>query len=135
MSTFLSFSPDDLPEAAKAFLETYPHGGLFLLNGEMGAGKTTFVRTVCALLDTEGAASPTFSLINQYESKTGVKVWHMDLYRIKNLEEALDFGIEEYLDRPGYVFIEWPEHIRPLLHGEGHEISITLSNPGRILSF
>lgn len=108
MPEFLCPTVESLSIPASVLLSQWPQGGLFLLSGEMGAGKTTFVREVCRQSGAAGAVSPTFSLINIYTTADGRKVIHMDLYRLERLEEALDLGIEEYLDHPGYVFIEWP---------------------------
>lgn len=86
-----------------------------LFYGEMGAGKTTFiaelVRQTCG---TNDASSPTYSIVNQYTGN-GKAVYHMDLYRLKNLQEALDAGIEDILYSGAYCFIEWPEIILPLI--------------------
>ena len=92
----------------------------FALLGDVGAGKTTLVQHFCHLLGVEGAVtSPTFALVNEYpyitdEGKQGV-VNHLDLYRLKSLEEALEIGIEDYLYNEDFCFIEWPELIESLL--------------------
>ncbi len=90
-----------------------------LLYGEMGAGKTTFVKFFCQFLGVEGnTASPTFSLVNEYFFQNGNEkgtVRHLDLYRLKSLEEALDIGIEDFLEDESFVFIEWPQIIEPIL--------------------
>ncbi len=83
--------------------------------GEIGAGKTTLITAICKLLEVSDiATSPTFSIVNAYEGKNGT-IYHMDLYRLNDIEEAFGIGIEEYLDSPNYCFIEWPEIIEPLL--------------------
>jgi tRNA threonylcarbamoyladenosine biosynthesis protein TsaE len=85
--------------------------------GEIGAGKTTLITALCKILEiSDVASSPTFSIVNPYEGKKH-SVYHMDLYRLNDIEEALGIGIEEYLDSPNYCFIEWPEIIEPLLIG------------------
>lgn len=90
----------------------------FLFFGEIGAGKTTFIQMICRHLGVQDkVTSPTFSLVNEYPySKNGREeyVHHLDLYRLKNTEEAIDIGIEEYLDDPWFCLIEWPEIIEPL---------------------
>ena len=101
---------------------------VFLLEGELGAGKTTFVKTVCKHLGVEEMVdSPTFSIVNKYEYSLGGKtksIYHLDLYRIESPEEALDLGIYEILDSGDWVFIEWPEVIEPLLDGDECKINI-----------
>lgn len=83
--------------------------------GEIGAGKTTLITALCELLDiADTANSPTFSIVNVYEGSNNI-VYHMDLYRLNDIEEAFGIGIEEYLDSSNLCFIEWPEIIEPLL--------------------
>jgi tRNA threonylcarbamoyladenosine biosynthesis protein TsaE len=107
-------SVDELKEIAEVFLQKFTEPAIFILNGSMGAGKTTFISTICKLLGADAANSPTFSIVNEYRSAQGIRIFHFDLYRIKSLEEALDFGLEEYLDtrNTNWVFIEL---ILPLL--------------------
>lgn len=106
---------EELGPIAAAFAAKYPGPAIFTIEGEMGAGKTTFIRAVCAALGASGASSPTFSLVNEYQGRDGVMIYHFDLYRIRSLEEALDIGFEEYLDRNAYVLIEWPDKVLPIL--------------------
>lgn len=99
------------------------------LYGELGAGKTAFVQAFCQWLGTtERPDSPTFSLINEYTYCDAhgqvATVHHLDLYRIQNIEEALDLGIEELLDDPWYCFIEWPQIIEPLLPADSAKLHI-----------
>lgn len=101
---------------------------IFILKGNLGAGKTTLVQEICSLIETEDVVtSPTFSLINPYMTKKG-PVFHMDMYRINDAEEAIDFGIEEYLwAKDQFCFIEWPEKIEALLPDKYVEINIELT--------
>ncbi len=123
-------SVDELAGIAEAFLRKFPEPGIFILNGSMGAGKTTFISALCKLLGADTASSPTFSIVNEYHAPQGTKVFHFDLYRIKSLEEALDFGLEEYLDERNahWVFIEWPDLIVPLL--DSYHIVRIIDNDG-----
>jgi tRNA threonylcarbamoyladenosine biosynthesis protein TsaE len=107
---------DGIRPIALDLLERLKTGSIVVLVGEMGAGKTTFTQSVLRAMgieDLEG--SPTYSLINEYESPYFGKVYHMDLYRLNSLEEALDIGIEELLYQNVICFIEWPEKISELL--------------------
>ena len=107
---------DGIRPIALDLLERLKTGSIVVLVGEMGAGKTTFTQSVLRAMgieDLEG--SPTYSLINEYESPYFGKVYHMDLYRLDSLEEALDIGIEELLYQNVICFIEWPEKIKELL--------------------
>lgn len=104
----------ELPEAASALLNFAGDEKVFLLEGEMGAGKTTLIKTICRNLDvSDTASSPTYSIVNEYEYPGG-KVYHFDFFRIKNEIEAFDIGFEEYLDSGEYCFIEWPDMISNL---------------------
>lgn len=116
-----------LPLAVKAFLPLLERCKIFLINGQMGVGKTTFVQellTQIGVRQLEG--SPTYSLINSYETETYGKVYHLDLYRLKKMEEAYDIGLEELVDEDAYLFIEWPELILPLINGQYCELSFNL---------
>jgi len=88
---------------------------IFLFYGDMGAGKTTFIKSLCATLGTgETVTSPTFSIVNEYQGKAA-KIYHFDFYRLKKQDEALDMGYEEYFYSGDYCLIEWPEKIADLL--------------------
>ncbi len=122
-------SVDGLEEVVKNLLEVAGDRRKIAVYGEMGAGKTTFIRVFCRYLGTrDAAASPTFSLVNtyHYHNKEGQEalIHHLDLYRINRIEETLDFGIEEYLSDPYFCLIEWPEIIEPLLPEEVVKIRI-----------
>ena len=113
--------------AATDILEKCGDRRVFAFNGNMGAGKTTFIKCLCEAMGTEDVVnSPTFAIVNVYEVEAkrllGEKargereeVYHFDCYRIKDLREAMDMGTEEYLYSGNYCFIEWAEMIEPLL--------------------
>ena len=103
----------------------------------MGAGKTTIIKAVCRALGAEDTvSSPTFTLVNEYETVSGEILYHIDFYRIKKKEEVLDFGIEEYFFSGCYCLMEWPELIGEILPGETVKISITVDDKEqRILDF
>jgi len=97
---------------------------IWLFEGDLGAGKTIFIKEICTRLGVEdNVSSPTFSIINEYISAEG-PVYHFDFFRIKNLEEAMNAGIEEYFFSGSYCFIEWPELVVPILPSEYLKISI-----------
>lgn len=106
---------NDLAGAAQKVLDEAGDNRIFLFYGEMGAGKTTLIKAICAQLGvTDDVTSPTFSIVNEYEGKDG-PVYHFDFYRLKQHSEALDMGYEEYFYSGNYCFIEWPEKIADLV--------------------
>lgn len=125
-SVFIAHSIEEFKDAASFVVELMQQYRIFLLRGELGAGKTTFVQVICALLKTDDiVTSPTFALINPYETEKG-RVFHMDMYRVNSVEEAIDFGIEEYLwEDENYCFIEWPDRIEMLLPEDYVDIRIS----------
>lgn len=115
---------EDLAEVAAQFLSDFPEGGVFLLHGEMGAGKTTFTAQVAAKLGLTFGGSPTFSLVNEYRMNSGKKLFHFDLYRLKNERELLDLGFDDYLHSGYYVFVEWPQIAERFLPSHATEVRI-----------
>ncbi len=107
---------EDIPKVAIEFLNEVGHRKIFAFDAQMGAGKTTFILgllKVMGVRDPEG--SPTYSLVNVYESEMYGKIYHFDLYRIEDEVEALDIGLEEMVYGDDICFIEWPEKVRDLL--------------------
>lgn len=83
---------------------------VFLFDAPMGAGKTTFIKSVCAYLGVKDSmSSPTYGIVNEYHTESALKVFHFDLYRLNRSEELFDLGFGEYISGKDYVFIEWPE--------------------------
>ena len=119
-------SLDDMPAAAKQFIETIDQNTVFAFYGKMGAGKTTFIKAVCEALGvTDVVNSPTFSIVNEYRSDdTGELIYHFDFYRIKTLEEVYDMGYEDYFYSGALCFIEWPELIEDVLPGDAVRVDI-----------
>ena len=100
----------DLKPIAAYIVSKLSQSNIVLFEGQMGAGKTTLISEVCRSMGVEDAvSSPTFSIVNEYLDKSGESVYHFDLYRMKNLEELNDIGMDEYLYSNRPVFIEWPE--------------------------
>ena len=113
MEMIFSLSTIDL--AVAHFFNSNSHK-VVLFNGLMGAGKTTFIKSLCKHLGVEDVtSSPTFSLVNEYKTLEGSSIYHFDLYRINSEIEALDMGIDDYLYSGNWCFIEWPEKIPNLL--------------------
>jgi len=101
---------------AAKFIQAHPADRIFAFYGEMGAGKTTFIKALCEEMQVlDYVTSPTFALINEYKTENNSTIFHFDFYRIKNLSEAYDFGYEDYFYSGNYCFIEWPELIETLL--------------------
>ncbi|MEO0341150.1 MAG: tRNA (adenosine(37)-N6)-threonylcarbamoyltransferase complex ATPase subunit type 1 TsaE [Bacteroidota bacterium] len=117
----------DWPMVAQSILKHSEGRKKFVLQGEIGAGKTTLVQVFCHLLGIENSVtSPTFSIVNPYTTSSGTTVNHLDLYRLKNQQEALDIGIEDILYDESYCFIEWPEVIEDILPEDLVVIKITV---------
>lgn len=119
-------------QAAQKFVEQMGDRKVFALYGEMGAGKTTFVKAICEALGvTDTITSPTFAIVNEYHVETtGNSIFHFDFYRINKIEEAYDFGYEDYFFSGNICFIEWPERVDPLLPDDCVRIIITVDEDG-----
>ena len=108
-------SLDELDTVAEAVINALDGRTVVAFDAPMGAGKTTLISRIAALLGAEDSVtSPTFAIVNQYEG-TNHTIYHFDMYRIERVEEALDFGSEEYLSSGDLCLVEWPEKIEPLL--------------------
>jgi tRNA threonylcarbamoyladenosine biosynthesis protein TsaE len=121
-----NYSLENLSEVATELISSTKNKTL-LFYGQMGVGKTTLIKEICkqlSVLDT--ISSPTFSLVNEYETSKNEKVFHFDFYRIAQEEEALDMGIEEYFDNNDWCLIEWPENIENLLPLDAVEIHLSI---------
>jgi tRNA threonylcarbamoyladenosine biosynthesis protein TsaE len=119
----------DLEEVARTFITKAGNCKVWLLHGEMGSGKTTFIKSLCNVLGVADAmSSPTFSIINEYNAHGNKKIFHFDFYRIKNETEAYDIGTEEYFYSGNPCFVEWAEKIPSLIPDEHAEVIITPEN-------
>lgn len=113
---FICSSLHELKGIAADILERVSGPQVFALFGEMGSGKTTLIKELCAVLGAiDTVTSPTFALINEYQTESSGPIYHFDVFRIKKLEEVMDIGYETYFFSGNYVFIEWPEMINELL--------------------
>ncbi len=121
-----------LQQAAQAFADAIGDARVFAFYGAMGAGKTTFIKEVCRALGvTEVITSPTFAIVNEYQSDTtAALIYHFDFYRIKKLEEVYDMGYEDYFYSGALCFIEWPELIEDLLPEDAVRVNITTQPDG-----
>ncbi len=107
---------DQIPALANSILQFAKEERLFVFIGQMGSGKTTLIKELCKQLGSnDNFSSPTYSIVNEYLKVGEEKIFHLDLYRLNSIEEALDLGIEDYISGEHYCFIEWPELIAPLL--------------------
>lgn len=130
MKTIHINSEDQLREVADALLESLDGRTVVALRGEMGAGKTTLIRTLAERLGVDDqVTSPTFALVNQYETAAGERLFHFDFYRIDDEREAFDLGYEEYFYSGDLCLVEWPEKIERLLPDEVVEVRITVTAP------
>lgn len=121
----LTYSINDLADVAHKLI-TNSTNKTWLFNAPMGAGKTTLIKALATELGVkEMASSPTFSIVNEYLGANN-KVYHFDLYRLKNDEEAYDMGLDEYFTENAWCFVEWPEIARNVLPENAHTLSITI---------
>ncbi len=121
----------ELNQAAEKLLKRYGEQRVFAFYGKMGAGKTTFIQSICKALGTsDNVTSPTFALINEYRTREMKSIFHFDFYRIKKLEEAFDLGYEDYLYSGNYCLIEWPEMIESLLPDRIVQVKIEVREDG-----
>ncbi|HOG05643.1 MAG: tRNA (adenosine(37)-N6)-threonylcarbamoyltransferase complex ATPase subunit type 1 TsaE [Paludibacter sp.] len=123
--------------AAQDFIKKIKNKKVFAFYGEMGAGKTTFIKAICENLGVEDMInSPTFSIVNEYLDADGNIIYHMDCYRIEKESEATDIGVTGYLYSGNYCFIEWPEKIERLLPDDIVKVKIAETENGtRIVEF
>lgn len=128
----ITFSLEELPGAARAFIEAMGSDRIFAFEGDMGAGKTTFIAEVCRQLGAaDDSGSPTFSIVNEYVGADGCPVYHFDFYRLESPQEALDLGAEDYFYSGNLCLIEWPDRIGDLLPEETVTVSLSETDDGR----
>lgn len=133
----IRYTEKELPEVARAFIEGMGNDRIFLFEGDMGAGKTTFIAELCRQLGAnDDFGSPTFSLVNEYMDSAGNPIYHFDLYRIDGPREVADMGAEEYFDSGDLCLVEWPDRLGPLEPEEARKVFITVNTDGsRCLKF
>lgn len=123
----LSFTLTDIKQAAEQVFAFGKDKKVWAIHGEMGAGKTTFIHAVCENLGvTSAIGSPTYSIINEYKSEKAGEIYHMDWYRLKDEEEALQAGVEDCLFSGNLCFVEWPEKAAALLPDDCLHVLLTV---------
>ena len=121
-------SEEELDNVADALLAEFPDDRVFCFYGEMGAGKTTFIKRICRKLGaTDTTSSPTFAIVNEYLTDAGQSIYHFDFYRIEKLIDAYEIGVEDYLYSGNYCFLEWPENVEPLIQPDFVKIRISVA--------
>ena len=131
MTTIHVDSLDRLPEAAEKFVAAMGDETVYAFYGDMGAGKTTFINALCRRLGVEDDVtnSPSFAIINEYRSDTTAElIYHFDLYRLDDIDEALEIGDEDYFDSGALCFLEWPERIEDILHDDTVRVDIRVND-------
>lgn len=124
-------STEEIIQVAQEFIAAMGSHKLFAFYGEMGAGKTTFIKALCDELGViDVVNSPTFAIANDYETELGDHIYHFDFYRLKTPQEALDFGVEDYFYSGHICFMEWPDQIGSLLPTESVRVVITVNTDG-----
>ena len=127
----IEFTLAEIEKAARYFIENMGEDLIFLMEGNMGAGKTTFIAEVCRLLGADDDfGSPTFSLVNEYADRDGNPVFHFDLYRVDSPEEVFDMGADEYFGSGALCFVEWPDRLGDYLPERSRMVKITVNPDG-----
>jgi len=128
--------PAELTLVAQELIRFCGERRVVAFSGPMGAGKTTFIRSLCKELGVlENVSSPTFSIINEYRAPSGEPLFHFDFYRLEKPEEAAAIGVEEYFITGSWCFIEWPEKIINLLPEDRVEVRINPESTDRLIVF
>jgi tRNA threonylcarbamoyladenosine biosynthesis protein TsaE len=136
MATITINTIKEIHKAAQQFIQLIGNQTIFAFHGEMGAGKTTFIRAVCEEMGVdENISSPTFAIVNEYFTPDGKKIFHFDCYRLKDMREAYEIGAEDYFYSGELCFIEWPEKIEELLPETTVNVFIkVLDSGGRLIT-
>ncbi len=133
-NTFYANNLQELDEIGNQLLKNFGNQKKIVFFGEMGVGKTTLIKSICKALNVQDiVTSPTFSVVNEYQTDIGSAIFHFDFFRIKNKEELLDLGFEEYIYSDNYCLIEWPEKAEGLLDDNFVEIYMTKNKDCRTI--
>lgn len=126
----------ELPAVSQMLIKAFGTKKVIAFKGEMGAGKTTLIKAICEELGVKQTiSSPTFSIVNEYLSSSGKKIYHFDFYRINKISEAYDMGYEEYFYSDAYCFVEWPEKIAELMPEDVLTVNISVKEGVRVVEF
>ena len=121
-------SIESIADSAREFIAQMGDRKVFAFYGAMGAGKTTFVKALCEAMGvTDTVNSPTFAIVNEYDTPSGHPIYHFDFYRINKLQEAIEIGLYDYLDSGCLCIMEWPENIEELLPEETLKVYFTIN--------
>ena len=133
----ITYTLDRIDEMAQLLIQEAGDQKVWIFRGEMGAGKTTLIKSLAkALQVADSVSSPTFGIVNEYQTQAKGLIYHFDFYRLDDPMEALDIGIEEYFYSGNYCWLEWAEKIAPFLPERFFHIELALaSKTGRILTF
>ena len=133
----ITYRLSEIDTVVQQIWELNQQSKVWLFDASMGSGKTTFINALCKFLQIEEvSSSPTFSIINEYDSKVVGTVYHLDLYRLKDDEEAIDAGVEDVLYSGKYCFVEWPEKAQGILPEDALQVSISfIDSSTRCISF
>ena len=133
----ITYTLDRIDEIAHLLIQEAGDQKVWIFRGEMGAGKTTLIKSLAkALQVADSVSSPTFGIVNEYQTQAKGLIYHFDFYRLDDPMEALDIGIEEYFYSGNYCWLEWAEKIAPFLPEQFFQIDLALaSETGRILTF
>ena len=128
-------SLEEIGNAAQEFVQYVSSSSLqsniFAFYGQMGAGKTTFIKALCRELGvSDDVNSPTFTIVNEYRAAKGFPIYHFDFYRITRISEAYDIGMDEYFSGEGLCLIEWPEKITEILPGDCFQVFVYVDEEG-----
>lgn len=134
MRRWTAKDPDALDEIASELLAYLNGCRLLLFHGQPGAGKTTFIKALCRKLGVKDLVnSPTFALVHEYSAGNDI-IYHLDLYRVRSVNELYDIGIEQYIDGDAYCMIEWPDMLDGLFNQPKADIFITVENGNRVMT-
>jgi tRNA threonylcarbamoyladenosine biosynthesis protein TsaE len=133
----ISYTLDHIDDIAHLLIQEAGDQKVWIFKGEMGAGKTTLIKSLAKALEVaDSVSSPTFGIVNEYQTKAKGLLYHFDFYRLDDPMEALDIGIEEYFYSGNYCWLEWAEKIAPFLPERFFHIELALaSETGRMLTF